>query len=259
MKMIAWIVLVIGLGLTAMYVKTGLAAEHELAWLNGWMAGPILLLFVAPTLFSVANKLGGGLAALRGAVPRQFAGAPIGMGTVVGVSRTGLSVNDQPQLDIVLDVDTPDGRSFRATARQLVDMTELAAVRPGALLPVRYLPDGQVTLAIDAAQHELQAALDQIQLAKGLVTPKQLHIAQNGLDAQAVVLAMAPTGEVRGDRSVVRLTLRITRPDRSMFDLVQEKALPPSSIPQLQPGSAVRVKYLPHDESEVTILTSLVP
>jgi hypothetical protein len=258
MKAIAWIVLVISVVCTAMYVVTGLSGD-ELAWVNAWMIGPIMLVFVVPTLFSVAGKLGGGLAALRGAVPRAFQGAPIGMGTVVSVSRTGLSVNDQPQLDIQLDVDTPNGLSFRGTARQIVDLTELGSIHPGALLPVRYLPDGQVTLAIDGSQEELQTALNRVQLAKGLVTPKQLHIAEHGVAAQAVVLSMAPTGEVRSGRSVVTLSLRVTRPDRTMFDLTQQKALPPSAIPQMQPGSAVRVKYLPQDETEVTIITALVP
>ncbi|HWO62755.1 MAG TPA: hypothetical protein VNO31_22260, partial [Umezawaea sp.] len=158
MKAIAWIVLLVGLVCTALFITTGLAGEDQLSWLNGYLVGPIILLFVAPMLFAFAGKMGGGLASLTGGVPKAFFGAPIGMGTVVGVSRTGLSVNDQPQLDIQLDVDTPDGRSFRGTARQIVDLTEMASVQPGAVLPVRYLPDGRVALATDASQYELQAA-----------------------------------------------------------------------------------------------------
>ena len=258
MKAIAWIVLLVGLVCTALFITTGLAGEDQLSWLNGYLVGPIILLFVAPMLFAFAGKMGGGLASLTGGVPKAFFGAPIGMGTVVGVSRTGLSVNDQPQLDIQLDVDTPDGRSFRGTARQIVDLTEMASVQPGAVLPVRYLPDGRVALATDASQYELQAALDNVQLAKGHITPKQLHIAQNGTEAQAVVLAMSPTGEVRQGRSVAVLSLRVTRPDQSMFDVTQEKALPPNAIRHVQPGSVVRVMYLPHDESEVAVLLSLV-
>lgn len=251
MKALAWITLAISLVCTVMFATNG-------TWDSGWMFGPVLLVSAVPVLFSVANKLNGGLAALRGAVPRAFHDAPIGIGTVVSVSRTGLTVNDQPQLDIELNIDTPNGLKFRGTARQLVDMMELGAVHPGAVLPVRYLPDGQVTLAIDASRDELQTAFDRVQLANGLITPKQLHITENGIDAQAVVLAMIPTGEIRGDRSVVTLALRVTRPNGTMFDLTQQKALPPGAIAQTQPGSAVRVRYLPQDESEVTIRTALV-
>ncbi len=257
MKVFAWVMLLVEIVCTIFYVHSGLTLDRELPWLNGWMAGPITLLVVAPMLFKVATMING--VSLSGGVHKQFRGAPIGIGRVVGVTRTGLAVNDQPQLDIRLEIDTPDGRTFLGTARQFVDVVDMAAVQIGSTLPVRYLPDGRATIATDAPPHELQAAMDQIQLAKGLVTPKQLHIAQNGIEAQAVVLAMAPTGEVRLDRSVVHLTLRVTRPDGSMFDVSQEKAVPQSAIPQLQPGSAVRAKYLPHDESEVTVITRLVP
>ncbi|WP_018684457.1 hypothetical protein [Actinokineospora enzanensis] len=256
MKTIAWIVLLIGLGLTAMYVATGLQGG-EVAWLNGWLVGPIVLVFIAPTLFTLSAKLGGSLAQLRGVLPSGFQGAPIGMGTVLSVTRTGLTVNDQPQLAIALRVDTADGRTFDATTRQIIDLTQLGTVQSGAMLPVRYLPDNSVTLAVDATQAELQAVVNQIQLAKGHITAKQLHIAEHGLDAAAVVLAMVPTGEIRGDRAVVDLTLRVTRADNTMFDLTQQKAIPPALVPRVQPGSVVQVKYLPHDESEVTIITAL--
>lgn len=44
-----------------------------------WLAGPILLVTAVPVLFTIAGKLNGGLAALRGQVPRAFREAPIGI------------------------------------------------------------------------------------------------------------------------------------------------------------------------------------
>lgn len=258
MKVLTWLGLTVGLALTATWVAGGLAGDDVSAWMNGWLAGPIILLFVVPSLFSVDRLLGGGLAALTGGVPKQFRGAPIGMGTVVGVARTGLSVNDQPQLDIRLRVDTADGRTFPATARQVVDLTDLSVVQPGAILPVRYLPDGRAVLATDAPPHELQAALDRVQVAKGFLTPHQLRIAEQGVDASAVVLDMVPTGHTPDGRTALRLTLRVTRPDGTTFDVTQDKKLPPPSIPQVQRGMVVRVKYLPGDESDVAVLTTLM-
>lgn len=264
MKALAWLTLLVGVACTVMFVITGVtdsAADRPEPWLSGWMAGPIILLFVTPMLFGMANKLGGGFTSFLGGVPKAFQGAPIAMGTVVAATRTGLTVNDMPQLEILLDVETADGQSFRGMARQLVDLTDLAAVTPGATLPVRYLPgstDGKVAIATDGSQEELQAAIDQFYLAKGHITPRQLQIANDGVDAQAVVLAMTPTGEVKGDRSVLRIVLRVTRPDGSTFDLTQEKAMTPGSVAQVQAGMIVRTKYLPPDESEIVILTSLV-
>jgi hypothetical protein len=182
------------------------------------------------------------------------------MGTVVSLARTGLSVNDQPQLLITMDVDTPDGRRFRGEAKQLIDLTDMAAVQPGAVLPVRYLPgDSRVVLAVDAPQAELQHALDQTRLAKGLITPRQLQISHEGLETRAVVLSVAPTGEIRGDLAVVAMNMRVTRPDGSTFDTVQEKTASPEMLAQTQPGAVVRVRYLAHDESEVIVLVAMQP
>jgi hypothetical protein len=41
--------------------------------------------------------------------------------------------------------------------------------------------------------------------------------------------------------------------------VTQDKKVPPAAIARVQPGMVVRVKYLPHDESDVAILTTLVP
>jgi len=255
MKVIAWLVTLGGLFVTYLYFQEGLTGTGPMPWLNGFLAGPICALVVAPMLFRVAKLLEN--SGFGGKVPAGYQGAPIGMGTVVSLSRTGLSVNDQPQLLITLDVDTQDGRTFRAEAKQLVDLTEMSAVQPGALLPVRYRPgDNRVVLATDANPAELQQVLDQIHLAKGLITPRQLQISQQGLETRAVVLSMTPTGEIRGDRAVVSLGMRVTRPDGSTFDVVQEKAFTPELAAQVQPGAVVRVRYLAHDESEVVILVA---
>lgn len=255
MKIIAWLITLAGLALTYLYVQTGLTGDGPMPWLNGFLAGPISVVVVAPMLFRVATMLensGSG-----GKVPARYRDAPIGMGTVVSLARTGLEVNDRPQLLIILDVDTQDGRTFRAEAKQLVDLTEMAMVQPGRMLPVRYLPgDSRVVLATDAAPGELQDVLDRIRLAKGLVTPRQMQISQQGLESRAVVLSMTPTGEIRDGRAVASLGMRVTRQDGSSFDVVQEKALSPELVAAAQPGAVVRVRYLAHDESEVVILVA---
>ncbi|THV21712.1 hypothetical protein [Glycomyces paridis] len=261
-KAISWLVFIVGALCTVMFVLTGINSDEPTAWVNGWMVGPILLLFVLPTTASVGRLADGPLRELRGLGAKGFEGAPIGMGTVVSASRTGLSINDQPQLEILFDVDTVDGQSFRGVAKTIVDITELAAVVPGAILPVRYVPgstDGRVAIAADAPQAEMQAALDRVRVAKGLVTPRQLQIAEQGVEAKAVVLAMSPTGEIRGDRAVMDLDFRVTRADQTTFDLHQQKPVDASAIAQIQPGMVVRVRYLPHDESEIVVLTALNP
>jgi len=55
------------------------------------------------------------------------------------------------------------------------------------------------------------------------------------------------------------LKFRVTRADQTTFDLDQRKPIDAGAIAQLQPGMVVRVRYLPHDESELVVLTALNP
>lgn len=260
-KTIGVIGIIVGGALTVMYFVYGLSSDNPMPWVSGWMAGPIILLTTLP-MFSIGRLADGAMRELRGHTARGFEGAPIAMGTIVSAQRTGLSINDQPQLEILFDVDTMDGQSFRGVAKAIIDLTELASVVPGAILPVRYRPgstDGKIVIAADAPQHELQAVLDRVRVAKGLVSPRQLQIAEQGVEAKAVVLAMAPTGDLQGDRAVMDIKFRVTRADNTTFDLDQRKPIDAGALAQLQPGMVVRVRYLPHDESELVVLTTLNP
>jgi hypothetical protein len=256
------LLIIVAVGICAvMFVLTGLSSGSPTAWVNGWMIGGIIALSLLPFTATIGRVVEP-LRQMRGLVPKGFEGAPIAMGTIVSANRTGLSINDQPQLEILFDVETMDGQQFRGVAKAIIDLTELAAVVPGAILPVRYVPgstDGKVAIAADAPQEEMQAVLDRVRVAKGLVTPRQLEISEQGIEARAVVLALSPTGEIRGDRAVMDLRMRVTRPDQSSFDIDQQKPIDASAIPQIQPGMVVRVRYLPHDESEVVVITVLNP
>jgi|GEM_PF-1136914 len=258
LKIAKWTVLGLGVVLTGVYLFLGVT-RHD--WFGWAIVGPALLLFFTAPLFLVDRQIGGGIR------PSQYRDAPIAIGTVRSVRTTGLTVNDAPQLEVVLDADAPDGRSFPARFRQIVSLAELGVFQVGLVVPVRYRPElveealrsGStepvlVMLAVDAPDDAKQDAYNRAQLAKGLMTPRQMRIATHGIDSDAVVLALAPTGEIRDGRSVANITLRVRRPDGTTFDLAQEKALQQAMVPFVQVGSAVRVKYLPDDESEVSIV-----
>lgn len=245
MRMTTWILLLAGIALLPSVLEGDLGGD--------WLVILVVLLVLVAPLHLTRDRTA------SADVPEEFRRAPIAIGTVTGVTRTGRVVKGQPQLDIRLQVDTADGRSWVATARQVVDTADLAAVRQEALLPVRYLTDGRVTLATDAPAHVLQAALDRVHMAKGWLTPKQLRITEHGVEASAVVLDATPTGPTADGRSGVRLRLLVTRPDGTTFELTQEKKLPPASIHQVRTGMVVRARYLSHDESDVAVVTTAMP
>lgn len=248
-KLIVRLVTLVGFGLGILYwILQGLNSTQDMpfGFLNGWMAMPIIAVSVIPIVWSMTS----------GPSRSQFAGQPIGIGTLVEAHRTGLTVNDQPQLDLVFDVETAEGHTFRGTARQIVDLTELAMLTPGITLPVRYRPDhmdGRIALALDADPEEVQDLMYRVQYSKGKITVRQIQIAEHGVDAQALVMEMRPTGEVRDGDAVIGLLLRVTRPDGSTFDARVEKSLAPVALPGVQPGTVLRAKYLTDDEQDVSI------
>lgn len=75
---------------------------------------------------------------------------------VVQMGPTGLTVNDAPQLNIVLEVHPPPGAGYRggmgpfmATLQALVPIYAMARVTPGATVPVRFDPMNPARVAID--------------------------------------------------------------------------------------------------------------
>lgn len=186
-----------------------------------------------------------------------LANAPLAIGTVVSSRRTGLIINNVPQMAVVLDVEPPDGPSFRAEATQLVDVADLAALRPGTTLPVRHLtsPNGthQVGIASDAPQADVQRVLGLVQLARGEITSGQLMVSENGISARAVVLDMHPTGEIRDGRSVLWLQLQVSPDDSAAFTATVEKAVPAHAVGLVQVGSVVDVRYLPDHPDDLVV------
>src|SRR5262245_53756411 len=63
-----------------------------------------------------------------------------GRATIKSIERTGLSINDQPQVRIELELDLPD-RVCTWTMKRIVDVLDIPRIQPGSQLAVRYDPD----------------------------------------------------------------------------------------------------------------------
>lgn len=187
---------------------------------------------------------------------REFARGLPGAGTVVDARRTGLTVNGQPEMDILMDVETATGETFRATGRRVVDLAAVASLRPGAVLAVRHVPgrrDGMVMIDLDATPEQVQDLLQEAAFARGEIPERSMEVYRRGVATTALVLEMTPTGEVRDGAAVLDLLLRVARPDGGAFDVRTEKAIPSVGVPDVQPGRVVNARFLPGGESDVLI------
>jgi hypothetical protein len=76
-----------------------------------------------------------------------------------------VSNEGSPRVVLMLDVDTPEGVSFRGIADETLTITELTRLRPGQRIPLRYRPavmDHYVALARDLTPEQMQDLADRI-------------------------------------------------------------------------------------------------
>lgn len=260
LRLVFVIEVLIGLGLLGGYLWLGLSTPAD-GFLSPWetylgmaIGGGVTLLASLFTL-RIASSLRG----LGGA--KAMADAPIAVGTVTDWRRTGLTVNDNPQIAVTLDVETPEGHRFTGVAKELLDPAEVGLLEPGALLPVRYRPDRPGVVAIDRSgdRAAAQAAFDAVMLRAGLTTPRALEIAAHGIPAQGVITEVRPTGNLVDGNPEMDVEVAVTRPDGGVFHTRTVKRLPARLSTSLQVGRVVVVHYLPGQEDEITIQTPANP
>jgi len=185
---------------------------------------------------------------------RLFDAKP-GVGTLVSTRRTGTSVNDIPEVELELDILTSDGSTLRGKTRTFVDVTEHAALVPGTMIPVEYLEGGRVRVQPNLGEDGIRDILYSARVKQGKMTEKQVRVAKDGVRAKAVVMAIEPTGEIEDGEAVMRLAVRVTRPDGSHFDNSRDLPLPSVALPGLQPGNVIEARYLADDESYISVET----
>ncbi|MBH0778647.1 hypothetical protein [Nocardia bovistercoris] len=240
------------------YLWTGLTYEDDffpdyMGWIGWQMALPIMALTIVPIVFAFTGD--GILQALTGLNSGEFRGGQLGLGTVKSFRHTGVTLNDQPQVRIEFRVEAADGKVFDSTARMVVPLTELALLRPGVVLPVRYLPGRYDKVEVDQSGNgaEAQRVMNESMIRKGFTTAAKLDIAERGIRAQAVVQALTVPGEIRDGHSKIDLALVVTRPDGTTFGTRVQKFLPPTAVGHVQVGRIVQVHYLPENEMEVVL------
>ncbi|MFI1916292.1 hypothetical protein [Nocardia sp. NPDC020380] len=242
--------LVLGVGY---YFWHGLTSDDMLPWV-GWQMGlPIAALTVVPIAFAFTGD--GILSAMTGKNSSAYRNALVGLGTIESFAQTGVYLNEQPQVKITFRVEGAHGETFPAQARMIVPLTELALLRPGVVLPVRYLPErpGRVEVDMSGNTAAAQEAMNQAMIRKGFTTQAKLDIARRGIAAQAVVRALSVPGEIRDGHTRVNLELVVNRPDGSTFATHMDKFLQPALVGRVQVGRIVQVHYLPENEQEVVL------
>jgi len=95
-----------------------------------------------------ANEMLGDVAEQQQKAQMLMTTGIVGQATVDSINDTGVTVNDNPQVEFVLDVTLPDREPYKASLTQVVSRLAVAGFQPGATVPVRVSPDDPQVLMI---------------------------------------------------------------------------------------------------------------
>ena len=197
---------------------------------------------------------------LSGALNAVFSSAKNGtvaVGEIVSAVKGDVTSENSVQVVFTITFYTQDAQQVTATCKDMIAREEFANIHPGMLISIRYDPAKPqvILLAPDIDDATGDKAMDQYLLAAGFVTQDQLDIKHNGVQAKAVVVSCAPTGEILShDRTQMTVEIKVTKPDGGgTYSVTTTVGIGQEDLPYATVGSILKVYYLPDNEQKVYI------
>lgn len=190
-----------------------------------------------------------------------------GKATILEVRDTGVTINNSPQVKLIVEVKNSFGQKYQATIRTLVSRLNPVAYRPGMEIPVKIdpkneknvVPDytgvisqrggggGGMSSAAQPNEEALKAELEQLQKDNDAIL-------LSGRQARAIVKKYTWLGAyINGNNPYVELELEVLPEHSSSFSGKARGAIAEASVPKYQPGCEIFVKYDFYDNSKVVI------
>jgi hypothetical protein len=181
---------------------------------------------------------------------------------ILEVKDTGVTINNNPQVKLVLEVKNSFGQKYTATCRVLVSRINPNAYAPGMEVPVRIDPKNDNNIVLDftgqtaAAGNRSFAILNEATLKTELeqIQKDNEAIAASGRSARAIIKKFTSLGaNVNGNNPYVELELEVLPENAPSFSGKAKGVISETSVNKYQPGSVIFVKYDLYDNSKVAI------
>ncbi len=189
-----------------------------------------------------------------------------GKATILEVRDTGVTINNNPQVKLILEVKNSFGQKYTAQCRVLVSRINPFAYQPGMEVPVKIDPKNEQNVVIDFSdnntptrstatpppfpsvnQEAMKAELEQMQ-------KDNEAILVSGRPAKAIITKNTFLGvNVNGNNPYVELELQVLPESSPAFSGKAKGVIAEASIPKYQPGCTVFVKYDLYDNSKVVV------
>lgn len=186
-----------------------------------------------------------------------------GTATILEVRDTGVTINNSPQVKLIVEIKNTFGQKYQATIRALVSRLNPHAFSTGMQIPVKIDPKNEKNVVIDYTggatqrggstntaqpnEEALKTELEQLQKDNDA-------IALSGRPARAIIKKYTWLGAyVNGNNPYVELEVEVLPENAAAFSGKARGVVAEASVPKYQPGCEIFVKYDFYDNSRVVI------
>ena len=193
----------------------------------------------------------------------QKTGTP-GKATILEVRDTGVTINNNPQVKLILEVKNSFGQKYTTQTRVLVSRINPNAYMPGMEIPVKIDPKNEMNVVVDFTGTQQttvagrttysQADIGNLKTELEELQKEQDAIRISGKPARAIVKKYTWLGvNVNGNNPYAELELEVLPELSPSFSGKTKGVIAESSVPKYQPGEEIFVKYDLYDNTKIVI------
>jgi hypothetical protein len=201
---------------------------------------------------------------------------------IVSLSDTGVTVNMNPQIKLLLEVTPPMGAPYQVEMKQVISRLDTASYQPGTILSVIVDPNDKNLIEINydgggsssgassygttgasAPQNSVTtgpwSGMSAAEADKKLIeiNAQNVSLMSTGEPAKAIITKYTWLGIYVGeDNPAAQLELEVLPGSGSPFKATTIGILKATSVPKYQPGCEIYVAYDRNDTSKVTVTHS---
>jgi hypothetical protein len=185
-----------------------------------------------------------------------------GTARILEVRDTGVTINNNPQVKLILEVKNSFGQRYTTETRALVSRINPGAYVAGMEVAVKIDPKNEMNVVLDFSNNTQTAGLTpfaqpDMEGMKAAIEQTQKEneaILASGRPARAIIKKNTFLGaNVNGNNPYVELELEVLPDNAPSFSGKAKGVIAEASVPKYQPGCTVYVKYDLYDNSKVVI------
>ncbi len=181
---------------------------------------------------------------------------------IIAVKDSGVTINNNIQVKLVLELKNTFGQKYQAETRVLVSRINPGRYQPGMEVPVKVDPKNDKLVALDFSQQQSAAttAFGPTQDASALkaeleaLQKEQEQIRLSGKPARAIIKKYTWLGAyVNGNNPYAELEMEVLPEHSSSFSGKTKAVISETSVSKYQPGCEIFVKYDLYDNSKISV------